>query len=102
MIHALYKGMTKQDEAQQILATNLITDARLLIGTSAAIGDRKVFLSALLGPIAGQDMSDIEELRRLGLIELARADFVQGMDSAMVAASQWDHPTGAQFHFLVV
>lgn len=89
-------------DAQRILADNLMTDARAMLGTPAAIGDRKVFLAALLGPVAGQDMSELDELRRAGLLTFERADFVPAMDAELVAASEWVLPVGATYHFLVV
>ena len=87
--------------ADRILANNLIEEARCLLGTDAAFGDRKVFLCALLGRIADQDMADIERIRRAGLITCARADLVSAMDPAMVADSEW-RLDGATFHFIVV
>lgn len=89
-------------QAQQMMADSLVSDARGLLGTDAAVGDRKVFLSALLGPVAGQDMSEIHAMWRSGLLELARADFVQGMDPSMVRASEWEVMPGVHFHFVVV
>ena len=91
----------KISTAQQILADNLIADARALVGTAACFGNRKVFLSALLGPVAGQDMSEIEVLMKSGALNFARADLVAAMDPALVAASEWKL-NGTTYHFLVV
>lgn len=88
-------------EAHRIMARDLMNDARALLGTDAAFGDRKVFLSALLGPIAGQDMTELEECRRLGLLSFARADLVGAMDADMVDASTWTMD-GCTYHFLIV
>ena len=89
--------------AHRILAASILSDARALLGTPASFGDRKVFLSEVMGgPVAKQDMSDLDALRLAGLLVFARADLVAAMDSGLVAASEWRHPTGATFHFLVV
>lgn len=87
--------------ADRILADRILADARNLLCTEASFGDRKVFLSAVLGPVAGQDMTDIDRLRRAGLLTFSRADLVSAMDAELVAASEW-RLDGATFHFLVV
>lgn len=83
------------------MASNLVEVARSFLGTDYAFGDRKVFLSALFGRVRDQDMSDIEGLRRAGLITCARADLVSAMDETLVDDSQWDLG-GATMHFIVV
>ena len=93
--------MTSTSRADQLLADRINADARALLGTPAAFGPRKVFLSEVLGPVAAQDMADVERLRRAGLVMCARADLVSAMDPALVAASEW-RLDGATFHFLVV
>lgn len=83
------------------LAARLLTEAREYLGTRFAFGDRKVFLCALFGTVAEQDMADVERLRRAGLITCARADLISAMDYDLVQASQWDCG-GAVFHFIIV
>src|SRR5687767_4134409 len=89
------------NNALRMFADNLLADARALLDTPAAFGPRKVFLSALLGEVKGQDMSELDALRRTGLLQFARADLVSAMDPQMVAASEWELD-GATYHFLVV
>ena len=82
-------------------ADRILERGRSLLGTPASFGDRKVFLSALFGPIRSRDMSDVEALVRAGLLRVARADLVSAMDPRLVADSEWDRG-GTRAHFLVV
>jgi hypothetical protein len=93
--------MATMTTAHHYLADALLADARDLLGTPAAFGDRKVFLAAVLGPIAGQDMTEVAALLGAGLLQFARADLVAAMDPELVAASEWKLD-GATFHFIVV
>lgn len=64
---------------------------------------RKVFIStvcAALGGSAADVRGRLFAAHRAGLIELARADFVQAMNPALVAASELQ-VDGATFHFVV-
>lgn len=85
--------------AYKYIADSILADA----AAGTYFGSRKVFLST----IPGIDLADpecvamLDELRRAGLLEFARADLVAAMDPALVAASEWRLP-GATFHFLVV
>jgi hypothetical protein len=87
-------------DALRNLADGILADARM---AGAYWGDRKVFLAS----IPGVDVCDpewcqlLDELRRLGLLEFARADLVAAMDSDLVARSEWSQG-GATNHFLVV
>ncbi len=82
------------------LADGILADARM---SGIYFGDRKVFL----GSIPGVDVNDPEwcqlfdDLRRVRLLEFARADLVAAMDPELVAKSEWSQG-GATNHFLVV
>lgn len=82
------------------LADGILADARM---SGIYFGDRKVFL----GTIPGVDLTDPEwrqlfnDLRRIELLEFARADLVAAMDPELVAKSEWSQG-GATNHFLVV
>ena len=87
-------------DALRNLAEGILADARM---SGTLFGDRKVFI----GSIPGVDLADpewrqlLDELRRLGLLQFARADLVAAMDPALVEASEWQLD-GATYHFLQV
>lgn len=87
--------------AYTLLASRYIADAAEY-GTR--FGDRKVFLST----VPGIELWDtdccavLEELRRAGLLDLARADLVAAMDPALVQASEWRLDNITTWHFLVL
>lgn len=88
-------------QAHRIMANQVNEEARALLGTELAFGDRKVFLCGVFGRIAGQDMATARELMAAGLVRFARADLVSVMDPRLVADSEWDLG-GATVHFVVV
>lgn len=85
--------------AHTLLASQLLADAAA-IGPS--FGDRKVFLCHLMDLTDAEACLQLQELHASGLVVLARADLVAAMDPDLVAASEWTHPAGPQFHFLVL
>ncbi len=68
---------------------------------SHRFGPRKVYLRAVLDTTSAEDLAILDQLRRAGLVILARADLVGAMDPALVAASHV-RLAGADFHFLVL
>lgn len=66
-------------------------------------GDRKVFLGSIPGlGLADPDWCEVlEDLRRSGLLQFARADLVAAMAPELVARSEWIQG-GATNHCLVV
>jgi hypothetical protein len=88
--------------AAQNFALDLLALARLA-PESARFGTRRVFLSELCDLQSAEDCALLLECMHAGLLRLARADYVGGMDPAMVAASEWRIPSGAAtYHFLCV
>lgn len=89
------------------MALRFLADSYLDTARSAPaqyrFGGRKVFLAALVdGALTAEDTTQFEALRRAGLLRFARADYVAGMDTAMVAASQWEHSAGVSYHFVEI
>lgn len=86
-----------------------LTVAAIMADATAApdeyrFGARKVFLCAVFGPASSwtaEDRRGMAEMRRTGLVQFCRADFVAAMDPAMVAASEWLED-GVTAHFVVV
>lgn len=89
--------MTNANDGLRFLAQRITEDAAKY---GVRFGDRKVFLSTVES-IDLTDTADLEQMRRLGLLNFARADLVAAMDPAMVAASEW-RTSGAQYHFLIL
>ncbi len=92
------------DPGLRLTAERLLSTARNA-HRDFRFGDRKVFLAAILPEDAGEraEMLDaLDACRRAQLLTFARADLVAAMDPEMVAESEWQHPAGATFHFLVV
>jgi hypothetical protein len=87
--------------SQRAAAAVLLRQAR---ARGVKFGDRKVFLGSIpaADPKTPAGRAHLFELHQLQLIQLARADFVQAMDPALVAASEMDLGGGVSFHFLVV
>lgn len=95
------------DPGLRLIAERLLSTARCA-HRDFRFGDRKVFLAAIL-PCPKRHPSEYAEMlealeacRCAGLLTFARADLVAAMDADMVAESEWVHPAGATFHFLVV
>ncbi len=68
---------------------------------SHRFGPRKVFLRAVLDTTSTEDLATLDQLRRMGLVVLSRADLVAAMDPALVRDSAV-RLAGADFHFLVL
>lgn len=92
-------------QAYRYLAQSIIADAQK---HGTYFGDRKVFLSTIpsIDLRDAECMQLLDECRRAGLLEFARADLVAAMDPALVAASEWVQGIGygiqVRSHFLCV
>lgn len=88
--------MTDQEMAKAIKA------AAAKVGPAGRFGDNKVYLcevAKVMGMEFGAFAAVVTKLNNRMLVELSRADLVQAMDPAMVAASEarW---LNATYHFI--
>jgi hypothetical protein len=104
MIESMVYRMTTSEApaAYRTLASLILEDVHSDAGVRW-FGDRKVFLSTVPGiDLTDADCrSDLEVMRRAGLLQFSRADLVAAMDPELVAASEWQLD-GATMHFLAV